>query len=134
MPDTCTASELNDPLPEEGSPQAMTDDALVDTFLTLLHKRRDLVERQLKAPTFVPATTLMTGNLHDGVTFASATSSDSYASSVGACSAIFASQQTSAVQLQTTQRMRDEQERDVSLQKWIKHHTTSSSKFAPQLT
>ena len=72
MPDTCTASELNDPLPEEGSPQAMTDDALVDdTFLPLLHKRRDLVERQLKAPTFIPATTLTTGNIHDGVTFAS---------------------------------------------------------------
>ena len=30
--------------------------------------------------------------------------------------------------------MRDEQERDASLQKWIKHHKLSSSQFAPQLT
>ena len=30
--------------------------------------------------------------------------------------------------------MRDEQERDASLQKWIEHHKLSSSQFAPQLT
>ena len=138
-----TVSDVNqstDSLPEEGSPQAVTDDALVDdTILFRLSNQRDLEQRQLSAPAFVPTKASSTANKPNSVTnetnASSATSGeDSCASSVRACNAIFALQSTTVAQIPTAQRMRDEQERDASLQKWIKHHTLSSSQFTPQLT
>ena len=101
--------------------------------------QRDLEQRQLSAPAFVPTKAFSTANKPNSVTnetnASCATSGeDSCASSVRACNAIFALQSTTVAQIPTAQRMRDEQERDASLQKWIKHHTLSSSQFAPQLT
>ena len=98
-----TASDVNqstDSLPAEGSPQAVTDNALVDdTILFRLSNQRGLEQRQLSAPAFVPTKAPSTANKPNSVTnetnASSATSGeDSCASSVRACNAIFALQST----------------------------------------
>ena len=143
----CSSShQLGDTLPDEGSLHAVTDEALVDdTFLPLIRKEHDLTRQHLSTPTCVPEMTPMievdttlphagTSSVCDDAAIPSTTPNDSCASSVSACHAIFAPQSTTGTQLPTAQLMRDEQDRDVSLQKWIGHHRTSSSNFSPELT
>ena len=143
----CSSShQLGDTLPDEGSLHAVTDEALVDdTFLPLIRKEHDLTRQHLSTPTCVPEMTPMievdttlphagTSSVCDDAAIPSTTPNDSCASSVSACHAIFAPQSTTGTQLPTAQLMRDEQDRDVSLHKWIGHHRTSSSNFSPELT
>ena len=55
---------------------------------------------------------------------------DDYASSICACKAIF----TPTRQPLSPTEVRVVQEQDRALQQWIKHHSTSSSRFKPALT
>ena len=138
-----TTQPVVDTLPDENSPHALSENGLVDdTFLLLNNKQRDLINRPLMAPTFIPTTAPMTdattscvgeeSDTDEGSNTPSTATRDS-TSSARACNAIFMPQPTTVAQLSTYQQMRAAYNRDVSLQKWINYHQTSMSRCMPVL-
>ena len=109
----------------------MKDEGLIDpTFLVYLRQQQDLQTRQVSAPMFIRACTSGVSSSPIVITCQSTTD---YNSSVRACSAICAPDPPRVASLPTSREVRAAQENISALQKWIVHHTTSTSRFRPEL-
>ena len=118
-------------MPQESSPEAVQDEGLIDpAFLVYLRRQQDLQTRPLIAHTFIPACTSGVFSLPVVITCQSTTDN---ISSVRACSAVFAPDPLRVASLPTSREVRAAQETDSALQKWIVYHTTSTSRFRPEL-
>ena len=125
---------LSDTPPIEGSPDAIKEDALVDQTFLLRHKRqRDMQRILLPAPTFEMASSPLNTQSTNALQINPVTDNDTHISSAHACSAIFTPRSSRLVKLPPGGEVRAAQDNDEPLQKWINHHSTSTSRFDPDL-